>query len=305
MVRQLTAAPPPPKSVGGPGTNILVVDDEAPIRGMLVRWLSSAGYTPSAVASAEEAAAALRRSPPPLMTVDITLPGRSGLELLDQVKAEYQDTEVIMLTAMGQTDTAISALTRGASGYLIKPVAQEELLFQVRRALQRRQLLIDRRLYTEQLEARVRDQTISIRKAHEETIYRLVTASMYRDEETGRTSAAWACIAPDGRSAGLVLRRRRTSADGRRHARHRQDRHPRRHLEKPGGLTPDEFEIMKQHTTIGADAHRLRFAGARARPSDRPVPSRTLGRTGISRRPGGRGDSPPRGSWRSSTFTTR
>ncbi len=204
----------------------------------------------------------MRRSPPPVMTLDITLPGRSGLELLDQVKAEFQDTEVIMLTALGQTDTAISVPTRGASGYLIKPVAREELLFQVRRALERRQLLLDRRQYTEQLEARVHEQTISIRKAHEETIYRLVTASMYRDEETG------AHIRRVGKYSALMAEALAWPCDDVERLRMAAAMHdigkigiPDAILQKPGKLTPDEFEIMKQHTTIGADARRLRFAG--------------------------------------------
>src|SRR4029077_17920223 len=108
----------------------LVVDDEPCIRRLLVRWLSAAGYACVEAGSAEDAWAALQQSPVPLMTLDITLTGRSGLELLEQVHAAFQDTEVIMLTALGQTDTAISALTRGASAYLIKPVSREELLFQ-------------------------------------------------------------------------------------------------------------------------------------------------------------------------------
>jgi putative two-component system response regulator len=232
---------------------VLVVDDEPCIRDLVVRWLRGAGYTCHQAGSAEEAWQVLGRSAIPLVTLDITLPGRSGIEFLEQVKAEFQDTEVIMLTALGQTDIAISALTKGAAAYLIKPVEKDELLFQARRALERRQLLLEKRHYTEQLEARVREQTSIIRRAHEETIHRLVTASMYRDEETG------AHIRRVGMYSSLMAEAMGWSRDDVERIRMAAPMHdigkigiPDAVLQKPGKLTPDEYEAMKRHTIIGA-----------------------------------------------------
>jgi len=233
---------------------VLVVDDEPDLREVLVRWLQGAGYTCIEADSAEQAWAALKQSAAPLITLDISLPGLSGLELLEQINTEFPDTEVIMLTGLEQTKTAISALTRGASAYLIKPVSQEELLFQAKKALQRRQLLLDKRFYTQQLETRVREQTISIRRAHEETINRLVTASMYRDEETG------AHIRRVGVYSALLAEALGWPDEDVERIRMAAPMHdigkigiPDAILQKPGVLTPNEFEIMKQHTVIGAE----------------------------------------------------
>jgi putative two-component system response regulator len=148
---------------------------------------------------------------------------------------------------------AIEALTQGAFAYLIKPVEAEELLLQVERGLERRQWRLERRSYTERLERTVCDQTLEIRLAHEETIHRLLTASMYRDEETGahlrRTGLFSEAIA-------LAAGWPRTQSE---HLRLAAPMHdvgkigiPDSILRKPGGLTPPEFELMKTHTSIGA-----------------------------------------------------
>jgi putative two-component system response regulator len=243
-----------PEPSGPCNETVLVVDDEPDVRGMIVRWLKSAGYLCQEAASAEEACSVLERQVVSVITLDITLPGRSGLELLPQVKTDLPDTQVLMLTALGQTQTAIQALTLGAAGYLIKPVTAEELLFQVKQAIERRQLLIDKRIYTQRLETRIREQTLSIRRAHEETIHRLVTASLYRDEETG------AHIRRVGLYSATMAEALGWSPDDVDYIRMAAPMHdvgkigiPDAILRKPGKLTPQEYEIMKRHTTIGAE----------------------------------------------------
>ncbi|NQT15839.1 MAG: response regulator, partial [Planctomycetes bacterium] len=165
--------------------SVLVVDDEAAVRGLVARWLSVEGYACAQAADADAALEHLQTRDVHLVTSDITMPGRCGIELLREIRRTYTDTAVIMMTGVGQAKSAIEAFTHGASGYLVKPVEREELLFQVRSALERRQLIIDKREYTRQLEEKVRTQTVLIRRSHEETIHRLVVASMCRDEETG------------------------------------------------------------------------------------------------------------------------
>jgi putative two-component system response regulator len=235
-------------------STVLIVDDESVVRGLIARWLTTQGFECLEAGNTEDAWTFLQRRALPLMTLDIGLPGQSGLEFLPKVKASFPDTEVIMLTALGQTETAITALTRGASAYLIKPIAPDELLAQMKKALDHRQLVIDNRLYTQQLEARVREQTLATRHAHEETIHRLVTASMYRDKETGahirRVGMYSAVMAEALGWAGDDVERIRMAAP----------MHdigkigiPDAILQKPGPLTPEEFEIMKQHTVIGAE----------------------------------------------------
>jgi putative two-component system response regulator len=232
---------------------ILVVDDEPLVRTILLRWLTAEGYSCLAAADATSACLALAQQNIDLVTCDINMPGTSGVQLLGQIKASWPDTAVLMLTGCGETTIAIRALTEGAYAYLLKPVQREELVFQVQQGLERSMLRRERRRYTEELERRVLEQTQIIRNAHEETIHRLVTASAYRDEETGahirRTGLFSEALA---RAAGW------SKADCER-IRMAAPMHdvgkigiPDAILRKPGRLTAEEFEVMKRHAEIGA-----------------------------------------------------
>ena len=187
------------------------------------------------------------------MTLDIRLPGRSGADLLPDVKAAFPDTAVIMLTGNDETRTAVATLAQGASGYLLKPVERDELVFQVGSALERRRLTLENRQYLRGLERRVREQTAEIRQAHEETIHRLVAASLYRDEETGmhikRTGLLSELLAT---ATGWP----RAEAETIRMAAPMHDVGkigiPDAILRKPEKLTSEEFDVMKTHTLIGA-----------------------------------------------------
>jgi putative two-component system response regulator len=244
---------PSPLNTAAKGAKVLVVDDEPHIRRILARWLTEAGYRCDQAADGSELWAYLQTNTAELVTLDVNMPGQNGLELLPQIKQLTPDTEVIMLTARGEANTVIDALTHGAYGYLLKPVERDEFLFQTRKALERRELLIERRAYTKQLEERVRQQTVAIRHAHEETILRLVCASQYRDEETG------AHIRRTGLHSELMASVLGWPADRIETIRMAAPMHdvgkigvPDAILRKPAKLTEAEFEIMKTHTTIGA-----------------------------------------------------
>jgi putative two-component system response regulator len=232
---------------------ILIVDDEPLVRDVLSRWLSAEGFVCRAAADGASAWQSLQQQPADLVTCDINMPGISGVELLRQIKGDDPDSAVLMLTGCGETDTAIRALTMGACGYLLKPVKREELVFQVQQGLERSSLRRERRRYTEELERQVREQTQTIRAAHEETIHRLVTASSFRDEETGahirRTGLLSEALA---RAAGWSL----ADCDRIRMAAPMHDVGkigiPDAILHKPGRLTPEEYAIMRKHATIGA-----------------------------------------------------
>ena len=238
---------------GASRSRVLVVDDELNVRNLLARWIATAGMECSQAGSAQEALVCLRSEQMDLITTDLRMPGESGLWLLEQAREKYPDIGVLMLTAAGETKPAIEALTHGASGYLLKPVQREEFIFQVRQAIERRKFMIERREYTSALEQRVREQTLVIRLAHEETIHRLLTATMCRDEETGahvrRTGLFSERLAL---AAGWSV----AEAEQLRMAAPMHDVGkigiPDAVLQKPGKLTAEEFEIMKQHTVIGA-----------------------------------------------------
>jgi len=232
---------------------VLIIDDERPVRDLLVRWLRNEGFRCLEADSAAAGWALLQSNEIELVTCDIRMPGETGLDLLPKIQASCPDIAVLMLTASSDTKTAIQSLTSGAYGYLVKPVEREELLFQVQRGLERRRLVIENREYTQKLEWRVREQTTSIRLAHEETIHRLLSAAMLRDEETG------AHIRRTGLFSELFSEVLGWSPEEVENIRLAAPMHdvgkigiPDAILRKPGKLSEAEFEVMRTHTLIGA-----------------------------------------------------
>ena len=232
---------------------VLVVDDESHTRTAVCRWLTRAGFQCGEAASAGEAMARLQDQETHLLTLDITVPDRSGLEVLSQIKQRWPDTEILVLTALEETATAVEAMTLGAYGYLLKPIESGELILQAKKALERRDLIVEQRQYTATLEAKVREQMQAVRHAHEETILRLLSASRYRDEETG------AHVKRTGLYCELFAEVLGWPSDQVQDIRLAAPMHdvgkigiPDAILQKPGKLTPEEFAVMKTHTVIGA-----------------------------------------------------
>jgi len=236
-----------------PSATILVVDDDAQSCELWVRWLTDAGHTCAAAASAAEAMAYLHDHQIDLVCTDVNLPETPGLRPLQQIKKIHPDTLVILHTAVGEVATAIASLNDGASSYLVKPVLRDELLFHVRSVLERQRLILERRRYTQQLEETVREQTHLIRKAHEETIHRLLSVLAFRDYETG------AHIRRTGLFSELLARAAGWDASRAEQIRMAAPMHDLGKigiadaiLRKPGKLNAKEFEIMKTHMLLGA-----------------------------------------------------
>lgn len=121
--------------------HVLVVDDEPGVRSFAVTALKRAGMEVAEAADAPEALRRLRRESFAVVVTDLRMPGPDGLSLLDQVRADHPDTEVIVLTAYGTIDTAVDAMKRGAFDFLQKPVESPEALRAVvRRAMERHAL---------------------------------------------------------------------------------------------------------------------------------------------------------------------
>ncbi len=242
-----------PATAGGQAqSTILVVDDEAPVRNLLATWLTAKKFRVVRADCVAAAKRCLEGEPIDLITADINMPGGTGIDLLKHVLATQPDLPVLMLTGNRDTESAISALNAGAFGYLLKPARQDELLAQVNHGLELRRLRIERRRYTEGLEQRVREQTVEIRQAHEETIHRLVHAAATRDVETG------AHIVRTGVFSEILARAAGWSSAEVERIRMAAPMHdigkigvPDAILRKPAGLTPEEYDVMKQHTVIG------------------------------------------------------
>ncbi len=116
---------------------ILVVEDDARLRGQLSRYLSDNGYR---VSTAEDAAAArdqLRFLHPDLMVLDVMMPGENGLALTESLRREDVDLPVLLLTARGAPEDRIAGFEAGADDYLPKPFEPKELLLRIRAMLRR------------------------------------------------------------------------------------------------------------------------------------------------------------------------
>jgi two-component system, NtrC family, response regulator AtoC len=121
---------------------ILIADDEPGIREFLGDVLSEAGHEVVLCADGAEAAARLDERRFDLVLTDLQMPGLGGLELLEKVRGEQPEVEVIVLTAHGTVDTAVQAMKLGAFEFLQKPVASpDEVAVLVERALERRRLV--------------------------------------------------------------------------------------------------------------------------------------------------------------------
>ncbi|CAA9222313.1 MAG: Response regulator of zinc sigma-54-dependent two-component system [uncultured Chthoniobacterales bacterium] len=137
---------------------ILIIDDERPILLTLEALLGRHGYQPETAATAAYGLRVLKNNPPALVLLDLQLPDADGLTMLDQIKQEHPETQVIILTAHDSLSNAIESIKRGAYHFISKPYAPEELLSLVEKALEKRSLLRETealREKTQQLEKRL------------------------------------------------------------------------------------------------------------------------------------------------------
>ena len=122
-------------------SRILVVDDEDSLRRVLQVQLEQDGYSVVTAASAQQAFSLLQLRGYDLVITDLRMPGLSGMEVLKQVKSQYSETVVIVLTAFGTVETAVEAMKAGAYDFLTKPVHPDELSLVVARALDHLRLI--------------------------------------------------------------------------------------------------------------------------------------------------------------------
>ena len=114
-------------------SRILLVDDEAGIRTVLGIALADSGYRVTAAENGEEALRLFRELKPPIVLTDIKMPEMDGIELLQHIKAESPDTEVIMFTGHGDMDLAIKSLKYDATDFVTKPINDEVLEIALKR----------------------------------------------------------------------------------------------------------------------------------------------------------------------------
>jgi putative two-component system response regulator len=236
---------------------VLIVDNEAGIRRLLHQSLSREGYRCEEADTTEQILNRLKASPTELVILDIKMPGKAGKEVLAEIKANYPDTAVIMTTAVTGISTAIQCMRQGADDYICKPFNLDEVNLSVQRALEKRQLQLKIKEYQQYLEEKVEKQTVKIRELFLAAFEALVCALEAKDSYTAGHSRRVTDIAvaigsklnfseddiEDMRWGSLLHDVGKIAVD-------------QLIQNKPGRLTPEEYEHIMIHAHVGANIVR-------------------------------------------------
>jgi signal transduction histidine kinase len=138
---------------------LLLVDDEEDIRDVLHVSIADMGYAVHTAENGERAIAIFRQIDPPIVVTDIKMPGMDGIELLQKIKRENPETEVVMITGHGDMDLAIKSLKFEATDFITKPINVDALEIALKRVQDKIVMKRQLKAYTENLEALVREKT--------------------------------------------------------------------------------------------------------------------------------------------------
>jgi len=256
---------------------MLVVDDEAPVAQLVEQTLSKAGYTCRTAENGSQALRILEQEPIDVVVSDIMMPEMDGVALLKKVKSEYF-ADVMLMTGFTEDYNYETLVNEGASDFITKPFSPRELLLRLKRVLKIRYLLIERDQINEQLEASVerlgtvnyelnsaltdlKNMNQQLNRSYLDTINRLCLAAEYKDDDTGDH------IMRISRYSELIMKKLGQPDEFVELMRYASPMHdigkigiPDNILLKPGKLTDEEFDVIKTHTTIGANI----LAGSKA-----------------------------------------
>lgn len=252
---------------------ILIIDDEAVNRTLLVRLLDSlpggGPYQALQAADGETGLALAVDEHPDLILLDVMMPGLNGIEVCRKLKAETatRDIPVLILTGAYSEEPRNEGLAAGANDFLPKPFNREELELRIRNLLTIKEYSDYLKESACRLEQQVQEKTAQIRaafarleaanrqirQAYLDTVLHLTMAAEYKDDTTathirrvGRYALALAAeLGLDREQQDRLLYATPMHDIGKLGI-------PDRILSKPGPLTAEEFEMMKEHTTIGA-----------------------------------------------------
>lgn len=221
--------------------SILIVDDDEQIRRMFEIALNKAGFQCRVSGNARDALAALAVDQYDVVISDIDMPGMDGIELSKRILEKYQ-SDIIIMTGKLKTNRYEEVIQIGGSDFVEKPFSIHELVLRINRVLRERRLRLEARRTHEELQ-----------KAYIDSIHRLVMASEFKDEDTGDH------IVRIGEYCLLMAKKIGWSARDVEAIGYAAPMHdvgkigiPDKILLKPGKLSTEEFEVMKTHTTIGA-----------------------------------------------------
>jgi putative two-component system response regulator len=247
---------------------ILVVDDEEPNRDLLKQMIGVFGHEAELAKDGFEALAKLHMNID-LVLLDVVMPGMEGFEVARRIRSTSQtrDIPIIMVTARSGKEDRLRAVEAGANDFIAKPFDMTELKVRTASLLKMKEHQDAIKRYQLELEDTVQRRTADLRRALEEmsaaqkrtheayldTIYRLALVAEYKDQYTGchiaRMSHICAILA-----GGLKLPPAEVEIIRAASPMHDVGKIgiPDAILLKPGKLTPEEWEVMKQHASIGA-----------------------------------------------------
>ena len=216
-------------------TRVLVVDDEPAVAEVLRRLLVKEGYSVDVCNDGQEALNAMSDVRPHLVLCDVNMPGLTGIEVCRRLKQDptYRLTPVVMVTGQAQREARLEGLEAGADDFLAKPVDPQELLIRVRS-------LVRIKRYTDDL-----DSAASI----------IIAMALLIEARDGNTEGHCHRMANYATALGRALDLSEDDLQALHRGGFLHDigmlAIPDSLLRKTGPLDPDEFELMKSHTTVG------------------------------------------------------
>jgi putative two-component system response regulator len=235
-------------------SKIMIVDDESYNILVVRKYLQDSGYK-NCVATSESSSAMelIRRHEPDVVLLDVMMPGVSGLEILEGMRAEVETAHVpvLILTAATDTETKRSALELGATDFLPKPVDPNELIPRVRNVLVAKAYQDRLANQAEHLDQQIRRRTAELAASRHEVVHCLARAAEFRDDMTGLH------VVRVGKFAGIIARElgfRESHVELLELAAQLHDVGkigiPDSILKCPGKLDPEQFDLMKTHCAV-------------------------------------------------------
>jgi putative nucleotidyltransferase with HDIG domain len=243
-----------------PLERVLVVDDEAAVRGIVAQLLGCGGYEAHTAGGADEALRELKEDPAyDLVMTDVMMPEIDGLSLLDRIGIDYPGLPVVMFTAVHDIHVATNAFRRGAIDYLLKPFERTQLMSVVTRAVEHGRLRKQSLVYRQNLEDVVSARTELLRttmqeleRSYDTTLEAMGDALDLRDAETeGHSRRVTAYTIALAREMGMDPEELRIIARGAFLHDIGKIATPDRVLLKPGKLDENEMAIMREHCRRG------------------------------------------------------
>ncbi len=232
---------------------VLVVDDDESVLDVVSHLITGAGYNIVTSGNGKEALEKMGECPPDIVLTDIKMPGMQGTELAGLIHDSFPEMPVLIMTAYADLDTSVAALKRGAFDFVIKPFKPDYLIHSIAKAKRFCEIKELEKRYLSSLEMEVREKTSQLVDLNREIIHRLTAVAEFRDTDTGLH------IARIGQFSGRIAMDLGMPYDFMEKISLASSLHDIGKvaiadsiLLKPGALTREEFDTMKNHTTLGA-----------------------------------------------------